>query len=78
MVVLLLGDLLDLIQQLPDADLQLGHLLLLRHVGVVDGVFAHLDLEVDAQLRATEPGGAVRVETDDVLARSVRSEGDFA
>ena len=48
MVVLLLGDLLNLIKELPDAELQLAELLLLGHVGVVDGVLADLDVQVDA------------------------------
>ena len=42
LVVLLLGDLLHLVQQLPHPQLQLGQLLLLGNVGVVDGVLANL------------------------------------
>ena len=48
LVVLLLGDLLDLVEELPDAELELAQLLLLRHVRVVDGVLADLDVQVDA------------------------------
>ena len=54
LVVLLLRDLLHLVQQLPHAQLQLRQLLLLGHVGVVDGVLTHLDVEVDSQLGPTE------------------------
>ena len=47
LVVLLLGDLLDLVEELPDAELELAQLLLLRHVRVVDGVLADLDVQMD-------------------------------
>ena len=42
LVVLLLGDLLHLVQQLPHPQLQLGQLLLLGHVGVINGVLSNL------------------------------------
>ena len=54
LVVLFLGDLLDLVEELADAQLQLRQLLVLGQVGVVDGVLPHLDVEVDSQLGPTE------------------------
>ena len=51
LVVLLFGDLLHLIKQLPHPQLQLGQLLLLSHVGVVDGVLP------DLQTRITSDAG---------------------
>ena len=48
LVVLLLGDLLHLVQQLPNPQLQLRQLLLPRHVGVVHGVLSHQDVKVHA------------------------------
>ena len=51
LVVLLLRDLLHLVQQLPHSQLQLGQLLLLSHVGVVDGVLP------DLQTRITSDSG---------------------
>jgi hypothetical protein len=44
LVVLLLGDLLDLVQQLTDTQLQFGQLLFLRDVCVVDCMLSHLDV----------------------------------
>ena len=46
LVVLLLGDLLHLVQQLPHSQLQLGQFLLLGHVGVVNGVLTDLHRQV--------------------------------
>ena len=46
LVVLLLSDLLHLIKQLPHPQLQLGQLLLLSHVGVVDGVLPDLKTRI--------------------------------
>ena len=43
-----LGDLFYLVEELPDAELELGEFLLLGDAGVVDGVFADLDVKVDA------------------------------
>ena len=74
LVVLLLADLVGLVEQLADAQLQLGELLLARELVVVDGVLAHLDVQVDAQVAAAEPGARVRVEADEVLAGRVRRE----
>ena len=42
LVVLLLGDLLHLVEQLAHPQLQLRQFLLLGHVGVVDGVLPDL------------------------------------
>ena len=38
----------------------------------------YLNVEVNPELAATEPLGAVAVETDDVLPRHVRGEGELA
>lgn len=76
LIVLFLGDLLDLVEQLADAQLQLGQFLLLCHLGIVDGVLADLNVQVDAQLRAAEPVRGVRVQAQRVLARRVRHKGD--
>ena len=46
LVVLLLGDLLHLVQKLPHPQLQLGQLLLLSHVGVVDGMLPDLETRI--------------------------------
>ena len=54
LVVLLLGDLLHLVQQLPHSQLQLGQLLLLGHVGVVDGVLSDLTLVSNERLQLCE------------------------
>ena len=48
LVVLFLGDLFDLVEQLADPELQLRQLLFLGDIGVVDGVLAHLDVQVDS------------------------------
>lgn len=74
LVVLLLGNLVHLVQQLPDTKLQLGEFLFLSNVGIVDGMLADLDVEVDTQLRSAEPSRAVGVHADYVLAGGVRSE----
>jgi len=37
-----------LIQELPDPQLELRELLLLRNVGVVDGVLSHLDVQMNS------------------------------
>ena len=46
LVVLLLGDLLHLVQQLPHSQLQLGQFLLLSHIGVVNGVLTDLQTRI--------------------------------
>lgn len=74
LIVLLLGNLVDLIQKLSDAQLQLCQFFLLGHVGVIDGMFADLNVEMDPQLGTAEPGSAVRVHADYVLAGRVRCE----
>ena len=74
LVVLLLVDLVDLIEQLTHAELQLGQLLLAGKLVVVNGVLAHLNVQVHAQVAATEPGSRVRVQANDMLARHVRGE----
>lgn len=74
LIVLLLGDLVDLIQQLSDAQLQLSQFLLLGHVGVIDGMFTDLDVQMHSQLGSAEPGGAIRVHANYVLAGGVRCE----
>lgn len=78
LVVLFLGDLFHLVKQLPDAQLQFGELLLLHNISVVDGVLAHLYVQVNSELRATEPGRAVGVHADDVFSGGVGREGDAA
>ena len=40
--------------------------------------YDYLDVEVDSELAATEPLGAVAVQTDDVLPRHVGGEGELA
>lgn len=77
LIVLLFGDLFHLIQQLANANLQLGHFLFLRYIRVVNGMLSHLNVQVNAQLRSTKPGGAVRVHTDDMLTGCVRCKRDF-
>ena len=78
LVVLFLGDLLDLVQQLPDPELQLGQLFVFGQVGVVNGVLPHRDVQVDPQLGAGEPLGRVGVQADDVLPGGVGGEGPLA
>lgn len=78
LVVLLLGDLVDLVQQLPHTQLQFGELLLLRHAAVVNGVLAHLNVQVHPQLTSAEPAGRVGVEADDVLPGWMRGEAKAA
>lgn len=48
LIVLLLGDLVDLVQQLPHPQLQLSQLVLLRYRRVVDSVLAYLDVQVNS------------------------------
>lgn len=48
LIILLLCNLIDLVQQLSDAQLQLSHLLLLCYLSVVDGMLAHLYIHMDA------------------------------
>ena len=78
LVVLFLGDLLDLVEELADAQLQLRQLLVLGQVGVVDGVLPHGDVQVDPELGAGEPLGRVGVQADDVLPGGVGGEGPLA
>ncbi|TNN72049.1 hypothetical protein EYF80_017837 [Liparis tanakae] len=47
LVVLLLLDLVHLLHQLPDSQLQLRQLVFGRDLGVVVGVFPHLDVQVN-------------------------------
>lgn len=75
LIILLLSDLVYLIKQLPDSELQLGELLFLRYVGIIDRMLTSIDIQVHPQLAAaSEPAAAVRVQTDHVLARRVRGE----
>jgi len=74
LIVLFLGDLLHLIQQLTDSQLELGELLLLSHICVVDGMLADLNVEMHTKLRATKPGCRVGVHANDVLAGCVGGE----
>lgn len=76
LVILFLSDLFHLVEQLTDSQLQLGELLLLGYICVIDGVLADLNVEVDSELGATEPGGGIRVHTDDVFAGRMTGEGD--
>lgn len=55
LVVLLLGDLLDLVQKLTDSKLQFGEFLLLCDIRVIDSVFTDLNVKMDSELRAAEP-----------------------
>jgi hypothetical protein len=50
LVVLFLGDLLYLIQQLTDSQLEFCEFFFLGDVGVVDGVLADLNIEMDTEL----------------------------
>ena len=51
LVVLLLGDLLSLVEELADSKLELRKFLLLSDVSVIDGVLANLDVEVNSLKR---------------------------
>ena len=51
LVVLLLGDLLGLVEELTDSKLELRKFLLLSDVSVIDGVLANLDVEVNSLKR---------------------------
>ncbi len=46
LIILFLGDLFNLVQELTDSELKLGQLLLLSDVGVVDCVLADLDVQM--------------------------------
>merc|ERR1719154_555887 len=59
LVVLFLGDLLHLIQQLPYSKLKFGKLLLLCHIGIVYSMFSNLYVKVDSQLSTRKPFGGV-------------------
>lgn len=48
LVVLLLLDLVDLLHQLAHSQLQLRQLVFGGDLGIVVGVFAHLDVQVDS------------------------------
>lgn len=50
LIVLFLGDLFDLIEQLLYAQLNFGQFFLLCNVGIVDGMFADLNIQMDTQL----------------------------
>lgn len=78
LVVLLFGDLFHLVEQLADPELQLVEFVLRGHFLVVGGVLSDLNVQMHTQLRAREPGGAVRVQTNQVLAGSVRREREAA
>lgn len=71
LVVLLLRNLINLIQQLSNAQLQLGQLLFLGHIGVVDRVLTDLNVQMHTQLGTAEPSRTIRVHAEDVLARYV-------
>ena len=51
LVVLLLGDLLSLVEELTDSKLELRKFLLLSDVSVINGVLANLDVEVNSLKR---------------------------
>ena len=51
LIVLLLGDLFHLVEELADSKLKLRKLLLLSDVSVIDGVFANLDVEMNSLQR---------------------------
>merc|ERR1711971_502012 len=78
LVVLFLGGLFHLVQELSHSELKFRQLLFLCHIGIVDGVLPDLDVKVDPQLSAREPLGRIAVQTDDMLAGSVRGESEFA
>uniref|UniRef100_A0A8D8S0K7 Uncharacterized protein n=1 Tax=Cacopsylla melanoneura TaxID=428564 RepID=A0A8D8S0K7_9HEMI len=50
LIVLLLGDLIYLVQQLSHSQLQLGQFVFLRNLSVVNSVFAHLNVQMYSQL----------------------------
>jgi len=52
LVVLLLGDLLNLIQKLAHSQLKLCQLLFLSNIGIINCVLANLDVKVDSELGA--------------------------
>lgn len=56
LIILFLGDLLDLIQELTDSQLQLCELLLLCDVCVIDGMLSDLNVKMNAKLRSAKPG----------------------
>ena len=78
LVVLLLGDLLYLVQELPHPKLQLGQFLLLCNICIVYSVLSNLDVQMDSKLGAGEPFGRVGVQAEDMLTRSVGGEGELA
>lgn len=47
LVVLLLGNLLNLVQKLSHPQLQLGQLFFLSNVGIVYGMFSNLDVQMN-------------------------------
>jgi len=74
LIVLLLGDLLHLIQQLADAQLQLGQLVFRRDLSVIVRMLANLNVKMDSKLTAAEPGGGIGMKADDVFARQMAGE----
>ena len=62
LVVLLLAYLLDVVEQLADAQLQLGELLLASHLAIVDGILADFDVQMNTERgAAAKPRRRVRV-----------------
>lgn len=74
LIILLLADLVDLVEELTNAKLQLGELFFAGQLVVVDRVLADLNVQMDSQIAAAKPSRRVRVETNDVLTGHVRRE----
>lgn len=74
LIILLLCNLLCLWKELSNTHLQVWEFLFLGDRSIIDGMFAHLQIQMDSQLATGKPLRWVRVETDWVFTRWMWSE----